>query len=164
MKVQIVLEPLPTHTQYVPLAVLGYCLTRTGFLQPVWDDMDWAMKTIRHTPTEKLQDMLVSILAGNKSVYQINTRLRPDLTLASPWHRERFAEQSTIAETLNALGPEQIAQLRQGGQCLFQQYSRTMRHDFEKQRLMIDVDPTGLPASRHAEGSCKGFLGWFTIG
>ena len=158
MKVQIVLEPLPTHTQYVPLAVLGYCLTRTGFLQPVWGEIDWPMKTIRHTPTEKLQDMLVSILAGNKSVYQINTRLRPDLTLASAWHRERFAEQSTIAETLNALGPEQIAQLRQGGQCLFQQYSRTMRHDFEKQRLMIDVDPTGLPASRHAEGSCKGFF------
>ena len=63
---QIVLEPLPTHTQYVPLAVLGYCLTSTGFLQPVWDEIDWAMKTIRHVPTEKLQDMLVSILAGNK--------------------------------------------------------------------------------------------------
>ena len=88
MKVQIVLEPLPTHTQYVPLAVLGYCLTRAGFLQPVWDEIDWAMKTIRHVPTEKLQDMLVSILAGNKTVYQINTRLRPDLTLATAWHRE----------------------------------------------------------------------------
>ncbi len=158
MKVQIVLEPLPTHTQYVPLAVLGYCLTRTGFLQPVWDEIDWPMKTIQHTPTEKLQDMLVSILAGNKAVYQINTRLRPDLTLAAAWHRERFAEQSTVADTLNALGPDQIAQLRQGSQCLFQQHSQTMKHDFEKQWLMIDIDPTGLPASRRAEGSCKGYF------
>jgi hypothetical protein len=158
MRVQIVLEPLPTHTQYVPLAVLGYCLTRTGFLQPVWDGIEWSMKTIRHTPTEKLQDMLVSILAGNNSVYQINTRLRPDLTLAAAWQRERFAEQSTIADTLNALGPEQISQLRQGSQRLFQQYSQTMRHDFEKQWLMIDIDPTGLLASRRAEGSRKGYF------
>ncbi len=32
MKAQIVLESLPTYTQYVPLGVLGYCLTRTSFL------------------------------------------------------------------------------------------------------------------------------------
>jgi hypothetical protein len=158
MKVPIILEPLPTYTQYVPLAVLGYCLTRTGFLRPVWDEMDWSMKTLKHSPAEKLQDMLVSILAGNTAVCKINTRLRPDLTLASAWQRTQFAEQSTVADTLDALGPEQIAQLRQGSQSLFRQHSQTMRHDFEKQWLMIDIDPTGLPASRHAEGSRKGYF------
>ena len=158
MKVPIVLESLFTHTQYVPLAVLGYCLTRTGFLRPVWDEIDWAMKTLKHAPTEKLQDILVSILAGNTAVCKINTRLRPDLTLSSAWQRDQFAEQSTIADTLDALGPEQIAQLRQGSQSLFRQHSRTMRHDFEKHWLMIDIDPTGLPASRRAEGSRKGYF------
>jgi len=158
MKAQIVLEALPTHTQYVPLAVLGYCLTRTGFLKPVWEEIEWSMKTIRHTPTEKLQDMLVSILAGNEAVSQINTRLRPDLTLAAAWNREQFAEQSSIANTLDALEAQQTAQLRAGSQRLFRQYSRTMRHDFEKQWLMIDIDPTGLLASRRAEGSRKGYI------
>ena len=158
MTVPIVLEPLPTHTQYVPLAVLGYCLTRTGFLAPVWDTLEWPMKVVCYRPQEKLQDMLVSILAGNTTVAAINTHLRPDLTLSTAWQRQRFAEQSTIADTLDALEPEQIRQLRQGSQDLFRRHSQTMRHDFAQHWLMLDVDPTGLLASRRAEGSRKGYI------
>lgn len=158
MEVRIVLEPLPTHTQYVPLAVLGYCLTRTSFLAPVWDVLEWPMKIRQHRPQEKLQDLLVSILAGNETVSQINTRLRPDLTLSAAWQRQQFAEQSTIARTLDALGMSQLQQLRQGGQGLFRQHSQTMHHDFARHWLMIDLDPTGLLASRHAEGSRRGYI------
>lgn len=116
------------------------------------------MKTLQHTPTEKLQDMLVSILAGNEAVSQVNTHLRPDTTLAVAWNRQRFAEQSSIANTLNALEAEQVVQLRQGSQSLFRQYSQMVRHDFRKHWLMVDIDPTGLLASRHAEGSRKGYI------
>ncbi len=98
MRVPIVLELLPTQTQYVPLAVLGYCFTRAHVLHPVWNAIEWPMKTYDHTPTAKLQDMLVSILAGNNAVSQINTRLRPDLALAAAWDRKQFAEQSNIAK------------------------------------------------------------------
>src|SRR3990172_5995562 len=138
MKTQIVLEPLTTHTRYVPLCVLGYCLTRSGFLKPVWDEFDWPMKTIEHSPTEKMQDMLVSILAGNESVAQINTRIRPDVTLAQAWGRACFAEQSSIAHTLDGLGPEQVAQLRSGTQQLFLEHSQTRRHDFARHWLLLD--------------------------
>lgn len=158
MKVEIVLDPLANHTQYAPLAILGYCLTKTGFLKQVWSEIEWSMKTVRHKPTEKLQDMLVSILAGNTAVSKINTKLRPDRTLAQAWQREEFAEQSTIADTLNALGGEQLAQLRQGSQAIFRANSQTMKHDFERQWLMVDIDPTGLPASRRAQGGRKGYF------
>ncbi len=90
MSVSIVLESLPTHTQRVPLAVLGYCVTRNHFLDPVWDTIEWRMQTCDHSPTAKLHDMLVSIMAGNTSVSQINTHLRPDLTLAAAWQRKQF--------------------------------------------------------------------------
>lgn len=158
MKPKIVLEAMPTQTSYVPLAVLGYCLTRTRFLQPVWDSIEWSMKTVQYTPTEKLQDVLVSIMAGNEAISHINTHLRPDLTLAAAWQRDRFAEQSVIADTLDALEPEQIAQLRQGSQALFRQHSQTMRHNFERQWLVLDIDPTTLHASRRAEGSRKCYI------
>lgn len=65
MSVPIVLEVFPAHTHYAPLAVLGYCMTRSQFLQPVWKEIEWTMQTRDHSPTEKLQDMLVSIMAGN---------------------------------------------------------------------------------------------------
>jgi len=158
MAVAIVLEEFPAHTQYVPLAVLGYCLTRTNFLAPVWAAMSVMMKAYEHTPVQKLQDMLVSIMAGNTAVSQINTRLRPDLTLAAAWQRERFADQSQIALVLNRLRPEHIQQLRQGSQQLFRQHSQTLQHDYQTHWLLLDLDLTGLKASRHAEGSRKGYV------
>ena len=158
MKAEILLEALPTHTQYVPLCVLGYCLKRTGFLDPIWKEIQWSMKSYQHTPTEKLQDVLVSILAGNESISKVNTRLRPDVTLAEAWDRGRFAEQSTLASTLNSLGPEQICQLREGSQKLFRCHSQTVQHDYQKHWLVIDIDPTGLLSSRNAEGSRRGYM------
>lgn len=158
MAVSIVLEALPTQTEYVPLAVLGYCLTRSQFLAPVWAPIEWTMQTRDHSPTAKLQDMLVSIMAGNTAVYQINTRIRPDLTLASAWQRPQFAEQSNIAKLLDRLTAQQIDQLREGTQMLFREYGQTMRHDYEAHWLLVDVDLTGLLASQRAEGSCKGYV------
>lgn len=158
MVVPIVLEPLATYTQYAPLAVLGYCITRTGFLAPVWDALEWPMKVIEHRPTDKLQDVLVSMLAGLATIAAVNTHLRPDLTLSAAWQRRQFAEQSTLADTLNALGPDQLRQLRLGSEALFRRHSRTVRHDFAHHWLMLDVDPTGLLASRNAQGSCKGYI------
>lgn len=158
MCVQILVGEFPTQTQYVPLAVLGHCVMRNHFFSPVWNELEWSMKTREHQPAEKLQDMLVSILAGNSHVSQINTRLRPDLALATAWQREQFAEQSNIARVLDRLSHEQIEQLRRGSQVLFRQHSQTLQHDFQAQWLVFDLDLTGLLASRRAEGSEKGYF------
>lgn len=66
------LEPDARHCSLVPLAVLGYCLTRTQFLAPVWEPLEPVMRTREHTPVEKLQDVLVSILAGCRSLQHID--------------------------------------------------------------------------------------------
>ena len=158
MKTEIVLEPSGGQTQYAPLCVLGYCLTRTGFLKPVWEQLSSSMQKRIHTPVEKLQDMLVSILAGNENVSKINTRIRPDLPLAAAWGREQFAEQSTVSRTLDALSKENIAELHEGNQALFRRHSRTRQHDYEQGYQLLDIDPTHLPASRHAAGSCAGYV------
>ena len=79
--VDIVLEPLVGHTRYAPLAVLGYWLWRTKFLAPLWTPLDWSIKTYMHTPVDKLETLLVSLLAGNRAVSQINTPIRPDSAL-----------------------------------------------------------------------------------
>jgi len=69
MSTKISLVPVEEHTSYAPLAVLGYCLTRTDFLSPVFAGLDLSLKTVDHTPSEKLLDVLVSILAGCRSWY-----------------------------------------------------------------------------------------------
>ena len=156
MKPIIRLVEMSEETSYTPLGVLGYCLTRTAFLAPLWEGVQWPMKRIDHTPAEKLQDILVSILAGCRAISQVNTRLRPDVALARAWGRERFAEQSALARTLDAFDKDRINQLYTGNKQLFQRESGVFRHPFDRDMLWLDIDLTPLPASKRAEGSTKG--------
>ena len=159
MSTRIELVPMLTNTQFAPLGVFGYCLTQTDFLQPVFEQLTLGQKQVNYSSTDKLVDMLVSILAGCRAVSTINTRIRPDTVLAQAWGRERFAEQSTVARTLDAFHAEHIQQLRAGSEVLFQRESRTLRHNFGQEWLWLDIDLTPLPASKRAEGSCKGKIG-----
>ena len=159
MRPIIRLTAMPEETHFAPLGVLGYCLTRTCFLDPVFKSVRLPLKTVIHPPESKLLDVLVSILAGCRAIRQVNTRLRPDLALARAWGRERFAEQATLARTLDRFTAEQIGQLRQGSEVLFRRESRTLRHRFANDWLWLDIDLTPLPASKHAEASTKGKLG-----
>lgn len=153
------LTAMPQDTNFVPLGVLGYCLTRTDFLAPVFANLALPMKEVDHAPEAKLLDVLVSILAGCRAVSPVNTRIRPDLALAHAWGRERFAEQSTLARTLDAFTEEHVTQLRQGNEALFRRESRVLRHNIARDWLWLDIDLTSLPASKHAEASTKGKIG-----
>lgn len=158
MDTRLRLTSLTHNTQFAPLAVLGYCLQRTDFFAPLRQDVHLGSKTLVHTPHEKLLDVVVSILTGCTSIKHINTRLRPDLTLAHAWGREQFAHQATIADTLDAFNTDSLDGLRTATTSLLRQHSQVIRHDFAASLLMLDNDLTGLPASRHAQGSCKGFF------
>jgi len=156
MSTTIRLTELPHETCFAPLGVLGYCLTRTRFLAPVWAELALALKTVDHPPQAKLLDLLVSILAGCRSIAQVNTRLRPEVALAQAWGRAAFAEQSTLMRTLDAFTTTEVTQLRRGSEALFRRESRTLRHDFADDWLWLDIDLTSLPISKHAEASSKG--------
>jgi hypothetical protein len=159
MPTTIRLIEMPETTGFVPLGVLGYCLMRTGFLEPVFHQIALPIKTVEHAPKAKLLDVLVSILAGCRSLAQVNTRIRPDIALATAWGRTQFAEQSNLARTLDIFGPDQVRQLRQGSEALFRRESRALRHDFGRDWLWLDIDLTPLPISKRAEGSTKGKIG-----
>lgn len=156
MSTRLLVLPQGNDTQFVPLAVLGYCLTRTHFLVPL-QEVDMGIKALQHQPYQKLQDVLVSILAHCTSIKQMDLHLRPDGILAEAWARDQFAQQSTIADTLDAFTGDALHQLRQATQTLFLQHAQTARHNFAE-RLMLDADLTGLPASPHAQGSEKGYF------
>ena len=156
MRPQIQLTHLPEDTAFAPLGVLGYCLTRTNFLAPVFTDLHLPLKVVDHTPSDKRLDVLVSILVGCRALVQVNTRLRPDLALARAWGRAYFADQSSLARTLTVFTPAHVAQLRHGSETLFRRESQTCRHAFGQDWLGLDIDLTPLPASKHAAGSTKG--------
>ncbi len=152
------LSEMKSNTQFAPLAALGYYLQKQDFFAPIRDEVQLGIKTVRHEPYQKLIDCVVSILAGCTSISGINTRIRPDTALAKAWGRECFAEQSTIADTLDAFNEETITQLRSAIETIYLKWGQVKNHNFSDEYLILDIDLTGLPASKHAQGSTKGFF------
>src|SRR5512147_1735941 len=156
MKTCVRLVPMLSETSYAPLGAVGYCLSHSHFLDIVWQGLALDLKTVDHTPADKLLDVLVSVLAGCRAIVEINTRLRPDRVLARAWGRSTFAEQSTVARSLDAFDAAQVQNLRLGSEALFRRESRCLGHDLATDWLWFDIDLTPLPISKFAEGSTKG--------
>jgi len=144
-------------TTHVPLAAFGYALRRAGLLDPLYQ-VSLPIKTIFHEPGEKLIEALVLILAGGRATSQVDLLLRPNQLLARAWGQQQFAQQATLANTLDAFDQASIATLRAAFETLLALCSGSLNHDFRTGDLWMDGDLSGLPASRHSEGSTKGYF------
>ena len=66
---------------HAPLAALGYALRRAGVLTPL-QEITLPMKTLTHSPGDKLIEALVLVLAGGRATAQADLLLRPNRGLA----------------------------------------------------------------------------------
>src|ERR1700730_11930370 len=60
------------------LAAMGVKLNQLDVFGPIRTTVQIKQKTIKHTPTDKLYDAFISLLAGAHGLVEINTRLRAD--------------------------------------------------------------------------------------
>lgn len=146
------------NTSFAPLCAVGQALWERGDLDVIRQFNAIEMKTREHTPGEKLLDAFLVILAGFPSLALLNTKLRPDPMLAQCWHRGILADQSMVSRTLDALDSESLAVLQAGSYGYWLEHTQLTTHDWRKP-LFFDLDLTPLQASKHAEGSTKGYLG-----
>jgi hypothetical protein len=103
--------------------------------------------------------VFVSLLAGAKAIYQTGTTLRVDPALQAAFGLPGCAEQSVLADTLDAATDADVAALRHVVEASFIEYSQARRHDFTRAVLVLDVDLSPLPTSKHAEGATRGYMG-----
>ena len=138
---------------------MGGYLCRTGFFRPLEEQVPLHQKVRQYSAVQKLEMVFVSLLAGAKAIYQTGTTLRVDPALQAAFGLPGCAEQSVLAETLNAATDAEVAALRQVVEASFLQYSAARRHDCTRAVLVLDLDLSPLPASKHAEGSERGYMG-----
>jgi len=105
-------------TATATLAAIGMKLRERKVFEPIEQMVHIAQKTVKDTPTQKLYDALISILAGAHGLIEINTRLRADSGLQRAFGRKRCAEQSVVQDTLNACTPENVEQMEQALQTI----------------------------------------------
>lgn len=146
------------NTCHAPLCVVSYALRGGKTLDGLLGSELISMQSRKHGVGEKLIDAFLVIVAGLPSLYLLNQHLRPDRMLAASWGREQLAEQSSVSRVLDAFDPAGLGRLRQLAWGFWQAHSQLPAHDW-RQPLVLDLDLTPLRASRHAEGSTKGYLG-----
>lgn len=146
------------HSDHALLCLIGHKCQKDNLLAPLHKLVEIDQKTVEHSPTDKLQDCLISIMQGAEAVYQINTLLKSDPAVTKAFGRERCADQSTIQETLSACTFANVQQMQEALKLIFATNSRTSTHDYTKGPLILDIDITGLPCGRHLEGAQKGYF------
>lgn len=145
-----------TNTRYAPLALLCEQYHRQKRLTAL-EGVKIAMKTREFTPVDKLRQVLLSILSNCETLVEVNTKLRPESFLARINGWSRFADQSTLSESLDRLSQTNIEQLRQATDQINQPMSVTRRHDW-RGHLLLDFDLTGWPSGPQAEQGRKGYF------
>ena len=147
------------ESNHASLCLLGSYLQNKGFFQPWEARLHLQQKALKYTPVQKLEMLFISLLAGAKAVAHTNFILRPDPALSRAFGLPGCAEQSVIADTLDAMTEADLCYLREAISDLFAQYSQARRHNFCQALLILDVDLSPLPASRRAEGSERAYMG-----
>jgi hypothetical protein len=156
MTIEIGLTTGSTNTQFAPLAALCAHYQQDHTLDPLQNVLI-PMKKRTFSIQSKLIQIFLSILAGCETLSEVNLRLKSELGLASMWGWERFADQSSLSRTLDALTLMNMDQLRQNTTEIWWTNSQIRTHDW-RGFLWLDFDLSGLPCSALAENSQKGYF------
>lgn len=156
MTIEIGLTTELTNTQYAPLAVLCAHYQQYQRLEPL-KEVQIPMRERDFSPGNKLIQVLLSILAGCETLWEVNTRLKGETGLAAIWGWPRWADQSTLSRTLDGLTLMNLEQLRQSSRASWYPDSQVKSHDW-RAFLWLDFDLSGLPCGPQAQASQKGYF------
>lgn len=156
MRLWLELGSAPWTTRYAPLAVLAAIYREWRLLEPL-RQVAVGTKTVRYSPADKLTQIFVSMLAGCRTLAELNTRLAPERALAQAWGWPAWADQSTLQRTLDGLSQSNLAQLRAATHQISQRVAASRYHDW-RALLRLELDLSGLPASKRAEASARGYF------
>jgi len=144
------------NTQYAPLAAIFAHYQQNQVLQPL-AGVTITSKKRDFSPASKINQLILSILTGCKTLSEVNTKLKHEIFLAKTLGWPRFADQSNLSRMLDGLTLKQLEQLRTATTQIWRSHSMTTKHDW-RGYLWLDYDLSGLPCSLRAEESQKGYF------
>lgn len=152
------MENYTGYSGHASLATAGMWMKENQIWQVIEEYVKIEQKVIKHTPTDKLKDLFINILAGGHGIADINNRVRVDKAMQLAFGRSACAEQSTISETLNASTGENIHEFSGALKVIYQKHGQGYAHDYKKKCQVLDIDLSAILAGRQAEGATKGYF------
>ena len=89
-------------TAYASLSGIGQQVVARHIFKPIEHYVEIAQKVVKYTPTAKLKDGFINILAGGTGMVEVNQRVRSDIGLQRAFGRDGCAEQSAEAFAINS--------------------------------------------------------------
>ena len=156
MAIEFGLTTEMVNTQYAVLGVLLAHYQQNQVLKSL-DQVRISMKSGDFSPNDKVEQVLVSILAGCETISEVNLKLKPEIQLAQLCDWPRFADQSGLSRTLDALTLMNIEQLDGAVRTTWRRHSATLKRDW-RAYLWLDCDLSGLLSGKQAQGGTKGYF------
>jgi hypothetical protein len=140
------------------LAAIGVQIQHLDLFAPIRQCVHIAQKTVKYTPTDKLYDAFITILAGAHGVVEVNSRLRADHPLQRAFGRSACAEQSVVQQTLDHATTENVSEMAQALTTIYRAHSQGYRHQYAQRWQVLDADMSGLPCGPKAAFATKGYF------
>ncbi len=154
----------PLMIEHALLLPLGRFARQIGLLAAL-DRIPIAMKTVDHSPGDKLAELFAHILAGGMHVTELERSPHPlvsDTAVAQAFGQEAFASASGVNALLRAVDPASVAALTAALQQVLAPYRQRLLRDLVPALVEVDFDLTGLVISDQAvtyQGADWGYMG-----
>jgi hypothetical protein len=156
-------EPTIALTEHGLLVAFGRLADQIG-LREAFARVPIKMKTIDHSPADKLAELLAHILAGGMHLQELRSGPRPlvaDQAVARAWGQAEFASASGVSALLRAASDQTVAGLQREVRGVLAPYRRQILSAAAGALLVVDFDLTSLVVSDQAttyEGAEFGYM------
>jgi len=151
-----------TNSEYASLCAIAPVIKDKNVFDVVHQKVEIHQKEVDYRPTDKLVLMTLGIMSGCDVVFDINRKLRVDRPLLRAFGYSKCADQSVIQDTLNAATQENVLQMESALKTIWDKNNLTVpileNARIEGRIETIDMDLSGMPASKKAECSTKGYF------
>ena len=151
-------------TDHALLIAYAHFAEQIGLINAV-KDVPFPMKTIIHSPADKVIELLCHVLAGGMHINELTKSAHPlvhDHAVAHAWGQTSFASASGVSDLLQSASGDAVAALKSALAQVIEPYRRRMLRALSPSWLVVDFDLTGLVVSDQAttyEGADFGYLG-----
>jgi hypothetical protein len=150
------------NSAHAPLCATASMIESRGIFDRIHQVVKIPQKKVDYRPSDKLVFVVLGIMSGCEVMFDLNRKLRVDRTLFRAFGYDNCADQSGVQRTLDAAIDENVQQLEAAMKIIWDENNMTVSFleiaQRENRLETIDMDLTGMPASRKAEGSTKGYF------
>lgn len=159
---KIINKKSETNSAYASMCTIAPVITDKKIFEVIHQKVEIHQKKMEYKPTDKLIFIVLGIISGCDVIFDLNRKLRVDRPLLKAFGYQKCADQSVIQDTLNAVTEDNVLQMESALKAIWDENNLTVpileNAKIEGRIETIDIDLSGMPASKKAECSTKGYF------